>query len=235
MWKVEVTQSCPTLRPHGLYSPWTFPGQNTGMGSLSLLQGIFPTQGLNPGLPHCGWILYQLNHKGSPRILQWVACSFSRGSSWPRNRTRVSCISGRFFTNWTVKEARGMWIWFSHHFHWISIFICAHICFMGRYLHRWLTCYPAVTHGYLAMCTNSEWTPGVGDGQGGLACCNSLGHKESDTTERLNWTDQKKMHNVLTVFTRCLRSHLMSGSTCDLGAQWCFPLKSNYKNLSEEL
>ena len=35
----------------------------------------------------------------------------------------------------------------------------------------------------------SEWTPGVGDGQGGLACCNSWGHKESDTTERLNWTE----------------------------------------------
>ena len=39
---------------------------NTGVGSLSLLQGIFPTQGLNPGLPHCRRILHQLNHKGSP-------------------------------------------------------------------------------------------------------------------------------------------------------------------------
>ena len=68
-------------------------------GSLSLLQGIFPTQRLNPGLPHCRWILYQLNHKGNPRILGWVAYPFSRGSSWPRNRTGVSCISGRFFTN----------------------------------------------------------------------------------------------------------------------------------------
>ena len=36
----------------------------------------------------------------------------------------------------------------------------------------------------------SEWTLGVGDGQGGLACCNSWGHKESDTTEQLNWTEQ---------------------------------------------
>ena len=42
----------------------TSPGQNTGVGSLSLLQGILPTQGLNPGLPHCGRILYQLSHKG---------------------------------------------------------------------------------------------------------------------------------------------------------------------------
>ena len=43
-----------SLRPHGLYSPWNSLGQNTGVGSLSLLQGIFPTQGSNPGLPHCG-------------------------------------------------------------------------------------------------------------------------------------------------------------------------------------
>ena len=55
-----------SLRPHGLYSPWNSPGQNTGVGSLSLLQGIFTTQGSNPGLPHCRWIFYQQNHKGSP-------------------------------------------------------------------------------------------------------------------------------------------------------------------------
>ena len=55
-----------SLRPHGLYSPWNSPGQNTEVGSLSLLQGIFPTQGLNPRLLHCRQILYQLSHKGSP-------------------------------------------------------------------------------------------------------------------------------------------------------------------------
>ena len=51
---------------NGLYSPWNSPGQNTGVGSLSLFQRIFPTQGSNPGLPPCGQILYQLSHKGSP-------------------------------------------------------------------------------------------------------------------------------------------------------------------------
>ena len=55
-----------SLRPNGLYSPWNSPGQNTGMGSFSLLQGIFPTQGSNPGLPHCRQILYQLSHNRSP-------------------------------------------------------------------------------------------------------------------------------------------------------------------------
>ena len=56
-----------SLRPHGLYSPWNSPGQNTGVGSLSLFQGIFPTQGLNPGLLHCRQILYQLNSEGMLR------------------------------------------------------------------------------------------------------------------------------------------------------------------------
>ena len=94
-----------SLRPHGLDSPWNFPGQNTGVGSLPLLQGIFPTWGVNPGLLHCRWILYQLSQKGSPRIMEWVACSFSRGSSWPRNQTRASCIAGGFFTSWAIREA----------------------------------------------------------------------------------------------------------------------------------
>ena len=89
---------------HGLYSPWNSPVQNTGVGSLSLLQGIFPTQGLNPGLLHCRWILYQLSHKGSPRILEWVAYLFSNGSSWPRSWIRVSCIASGFFTNWAMRE-----------------------------------------------------------------------------------------------------------------------------------
>ena len=54
-----------SLRPHGLYSPWNPPGQNPAVGSLSLLQGIFQTQELNPGLLHCRWILYQLTYQFS--------------------------------------------------------------------------------------------------------------------------------------------------------------------------
>ena len=101
---MKVSQLCPTLQPYGLYSPWNFPGQNTGMGSLLLLQGIIPTQGSNSGIPHCGQILYQLSHKGSPRILEWVAYPFSSRSSQPRNWTGVSCIAGGFFTNWAMRE-----------------------------------------------------------------------------------------------------------------------------------
>ena len=95
-----------SLRPPGLHSPWNSPGQNTGVGSLSLLQGIFPSQGSNPGLPHCRQMLYQLSHQGSPRILEWVACPFSSRSSRCRNWTRVSCIVGRFFTSWATGEAQ---------------------------------------------------------------------------------------------------------------------------------
>ena len=87
-----------SLRPLGLYSPWNSPGHNTGVG-YSLLQGIFPTQGSNPCLPHCRQILYQLSHKRSPRILEWVAFPFSRGSSQPRDQTHVSHIAGEFFTS----------------------------------------------------------------------------------------------------------------------------------------
>ena len=80
-------------------SPRNSLSQNTGMDSLSLLQGIFPTQGSNPGLPHCRRILYQLSYKGNPRILEWVAYPFSSRSSQPRNRNGV----GRGGSNLTLR------------------------------------------------------------------------------------------------------------------------------------
>ena len=129
-----------SLWSHGLstrrFCPWNSPGKNTGVGCHSLFQGIFPTQGSNPGLLHCRQILYHLSHQRSPdsgkhklkcaqkrllmneevkwsviaqlyptlwdpvdgslpgssiheifqaRVLEWVAISFSRGSSQPRS------------------------------------------------------------------------------------------------------------------------------------------------------
>ena len=71
-----VDQLCPTLcdlmdcSPPGSSCLWDFPGKNTGVGCHALLQGIFPTQGSNPGLQHCGQTLYHLSHQGSPRILE---------------------------------------------------------------------------------------------------------------------------------------------------------------------
>ena len=81
------------------------PGKNTGVGCHALLRKIFPTQGSNPSLPYCRWILCHLSHQGSPRILKWVAYPFSRGSSWPNNLTGVSFTAGGFFTSWATGEA----------------------------------------------------------------------------------------------------------------------------------
>ena len=104
--KVKVTQSCPTFcdlmeyTVHGILQArileWV---------AILFSRGIFQTQGLNSGLLHYRWILYQLSHKGNPRLLGWVAYHFSSRSSQPRNWTGISCIAGRFFTNWAIRAA----------------------------------------------------------------------------------------------------------------------------------
>ena len=106
-----VTQSCPTLcdpvdcNPPGSFVHGDSPGKNTGEGCHSLLQGIFPTQGSNSGLPHCKWILYHLSHQGSPQTPEWVAYPFSRGPSRPRNQTEVSYITRELFTSRATRKA----------------------------------------------------------------------------------------------------------------------------------
>ena len=90
-----------SLWPHGLYSPWNSPGQNTGVGSLSLLQAIFPTQGSNPGLLHCRRILYQLSHKGNTIILERVAYPFSRKMFWINGSTQ-----GLLHCRWILYQLR---------------------------------------------------------------------------------------------------------------------------------
>ena len=108
----SAAQSRPTLcdpvdcSPQGSSIPGDSPGKSTGLGCHALLQGIFPTQWSIPGLPHCRWILYHLSHQGSPRILEWVADPFSRGTSQLRNWTQVSCIAGGFFTSWATREGQ---------------------------------------------------------------------------------------------------------------------------------
>ena len=94
-----MDRSLPASSVHG-----DSPGKTTRMGCHALLQGIFPTQGSNPGLLHCRQILYHLSHQVSPWILEWVAYPFSGESSWPRNWTGVSCFVGGFFTSWAIRE-----------------------------------------------------------------------------------------------------------------------------------
>ena len=95
--EVKVKVMSDSLWPHGLYSPWNSPGQNTGVGSLSLLQGIFPTQGSNPSLLHCRWILYQRSYQESPgpqrslRELEVLAAYTVRGTP---PLTQASSVGG---------------------------------------------------------------------------------------------------------------------------------------------
>ena len=83
-WKPE-SESCSVvsdcLRPHELYSPWSSPGQNTGVGSLSLLQGIFPNPGIKPRSPALQADSLPSEPQGSPRILEWIAYPFFSRSS----------------------------------------------------------------------------------------------------------------------------------------------------------
>ena len=134
--KVKVVQLCPAVRLHR-HSLWNSPGQNIGLGSLSLLQGIFPTQGLNPGLLPCGQILFQLNYQGSPLVAKpsgsWFQSLHQTTSTRAeQERTRKIQISwpllGPFLSNWrpitldenleTMQASKGTllilcpwWIW----------------------------------------------------------------------------------------------------------------------------
>ena len=94
-----IGKSFSHVQPFG--TPWTIHGilqaRILEWLAVPFSRGIFPTQGSNPGLPHCRWILYQLSHKGGPRILEWVTYPFSSRASQPRNQTGVACIAGRFF------------------------------------------------------------------------------------------------------------------------------------------
>ena len=106
-----VALSCPTLcNPMDRSLPGSSvhgdsPGKKTWLDFQALLQVIFTTEGLNPGIPHCRRILYRLSHQGNPKILKWVAYPFSRGSSQPRHQTRIPCIVGGFFTSRATREA----------------------------------------------------------------------------------------------------------------------------------
>ena len=91
-WSCSVMSN--SLQPHGLYPtrllhPWDFPGKSTGVGCHFLLQGIFPTQGLNPGLPHCRQTFYHLSHQRSQIWRRWY---FSSG--WKKDRS----------SEWVVEE-----------------------------------------------------------------------------------------------------------------------------------
>ena len=92
LWKWKCSVVFNSLWPHGLYSPWNSPGQNTEVGSLSLLQGIFPNQTSNSGLPHCRWILYQLSYQGRSAVSKrkWIFFPLTWYLGWQRGQTSQS-------------------------------------------------------------------------------------------------------------------------------------------------
>ena len=107
--EVKVSESCPTLcnpmdcsLPGSLVHGILQVRKKTGVGSCSLLQGIFPTQGSNTHLPNCKWTLYCLSHQGSPRKLEWVAYPFSISLTLGSNR---GLTAGGLFTSWATREA----------------------------------------------------------------------------------------------------------------------------------
>ena len=99
-----------SLQPSWTVAHGDSTGKNTGMGCHPLLLGIFPTQGSNPGLPHCRQILYLLRHHGSPRILEWVAYSFLWGIFPPQESHWGLLHYSGFFTSWATKEAQSYYV-----------------------------------------------------------------------------------------------------------------------------
>ena len=156
--------------------------------------------------PHCRQILYQLSHKGSPRILGWVAYPFSRGSFWPRNWTGVSCITGVFFTNWAIREAQNPFrteTLFTREIHLKPNITIYFIYIYSDYIYRnedfsqlyklYKICY--VLYPWVGkIAWRRGWNPtplffpGAFHGQRSLAGYCPCGHKELDTTEWLTHT-----------------------------------------------
>ena len=148
------------------------PGKNSGLGCHALLQGIFPTQGFNPGLQHCRWILCHLSHQGSPRILEWVAYPFSSGSSWPRNWTGVSSIAGRFFTSWASREAQAVSVQniansissknspqlsFNIFYFWTCLILSVSLYVLITYLHHFVSDYIFPWGKVMQVCFTLDW------------------------------------------------------------------------------
>ena len=102
------------LWPAGLFHPWNSPGKNTGVDCHALFQGIFPTQGLNPGLPHCRWNLYHLSYQGSPFEPTVEDHFVTRHILWHQLKVNWDDIDAihsfiHLFTEYLWTE----WIWFT--------------------------------------------------------------------------------------------------------------------------
>ena len=113
LWPHGPLSMSPSGSP-GSFTHWDSADKNIGVGCHDLLHSIFPNQGWNPRLPHCRQILYIWTTREAQEYWSGQLLSFLRGSFRPKNWTGVSCIAGRFFTNWATREVSfcGYWITF---------------------------------------------------------------------------------------------------------------------------
>ena len=198
--KVKVTQSCPTLWPHGLYSPWNSPDQNNGVGSLSLLQGIYLTQGLNPGLPHCMGIL------SSSNVRMWELDN-EKAELQRIDAFKLWCWRRLLRVPWTARRSNPPILKkISPEYSLEALMLKLKLQYFGHLMWRTDSFEKTLVLGKIEVRRRGqpedkifggyhwldghefEQASGVGDGQGSLACCSPWGHKELDTTEWLNWT-----------------------------------------------
>ena len=117
------------LKPHGLSSARNSPGQNTGVGSLSLLQGIFPTQGSNPGLPHCRRILYQLSHKERVVLYTVVFNMPYYNVYWPPQKWNIDHLNSFSIITYTCLRFSSLHLpfallWLDEFLRWIISITC---------------------------------------------------------------------------------------------------------------
>ena len=167
----STTESCSTvsdsLWPHELYSPWNSTSQNTGVGSLSLLQGIFPTQGSNPGLPHCRQILY---HQKPER--KW-SHSVVSDSLWPHGLlpARLLCPwdcpgkntgVGCHFLLQRIFPTQGLNLGLPH---------CKQTLYHLSYQGKLKYTYIFISHTYISLCSEMS-----GGGGGLVDFCNPMDH-----------------------------------------------------------
>ena len=138
----------------------------------SSVHGTFPTQALTPGLLHCRHILYYLSHQGSPRILEWVAYPFCRGSSWSGIKMGSSALQEDSLSAELPRKLRSL----------EKTMMLGKIEGMKRRGWQRMRCLDGNKHSEHEF----EQDQGDGEGQGSLACCCSWGCKELDMTEQLN-------------------------------------------------
>ena len=181
---VTVKVVSDSLRPHGLYSPWNSPSQNTGVGRLSLPSpGDLPNPGIEPRSPALQADSLPAEPQGEPKNTGGgVVYPFSRGSSQPRNQTRVSCIAGGFFTNWAIREAQA--VWYKQGFELLSFF-CQRVIF------TLLLCFSPYT--VIKIPSNTESI--------GIYCmkCHNLQHLLTIRMGKWGWTCWRKRLEVKTM------------------------------------